>query len=281
MNKTLYKAIRLGQQGIPVFFCSFSKRPTLPGGFHNAVTDEAAIRALFEKAPGTLIGVPTGGRFVVVDPDLQHRTARQWWKANKDKLPATRRHRTKSGGWHLLFRPHPDFRHGTTVAPNVDTRGLGGYVIWWPAEELEVVNPGTIAAVPDWILAAMPPPERDLPLNKVCNTNFSPTPIDAYLAQQTSPENRFGGILQTMACAKIGERQKLAFWCFNRTCEMIREGLLDHTDALGALADVALSTGLAANQVDKSCAASNARCSHEPLSKNKRCCEGERRSRRT
>src|SRR5262249_8499003 len=160
MNTTLHKAIRLGQQGVPVFFCSFSKRPTLPGGFHNAVTDEAAIRALYEKAPGPLIGVPTGHRFVVVDPDLQHRAARQWWKVNQDKLPSTRRHRTMSGGWHLLFRPHPDFRHGTVVAPNVDTRGLGGYVIWWPSEGFEVVNPNILADVPDWILAALPPADH-------------------------------------------------------------------------------------------------------------------------
>ena len=97
MHATLHKAIRLGQQGIPVFFCSFSKRPTLPGGFHNAVAAEAAIRALYEKAPGPLIGVPTGHQFVVVDPDLQHRAARQWWKANKERLPVTRRHRTMSG----------------------------------------------------------------------------------------------------------------------------------------------------------------------------------------
>ena len=152
MNDTLRKAIRLGQQGIPVFFCSFSKRPTLAGGFYNAVTDEAAIRALYEKAPGPLIGVPSGHRFVVIDPDLQHRAARHWWKANKDRLSATRRHRTMSGGWHILFRPHPDFRHGTTVAQNVDTRAAGGYVIWWPAEGYEIVNPGALADVPDWIL---------------------------------------------------------------------------------------------------------------------------------
>jgi hypothetical protein len=229
MHATLHKAIRLGQQGISVFFCSFSKRPTLPGGFHNAVTDEAAIRALYEKAPGPLIGVPTGHRFVVIDPDLQHRAARQWWQANKDKLPITRRHRTMSGGWHILFRPHPDFRHGVTVAPNVDTRGAGGYVVWWQAEGFEVVNPDALAEVPDWILAAMPPPD----IKRTC-TLSPPTPIEVYLAQQASPENRFGGILKTMACAKIGERQKLAFWCFNRTCDMIREGLLDHTDALTA-----------------------------------------------
>jgi hypothetical protein len=194
--------------------------------------------------------VPTGHRFVVVDPDLQHRAARQWWKSNKDRLPITRRHRTMSGGWHILFRPHLDFRHGTTVAPNVDTRGLGGYVIWWPAEGFEVINPGALAEVPEWILAAMPPPERELPLNKGSdNTLVSPTPIEIYLEQQTSPDAAFGGILRTMAGAQPGEKQKLAFWCANRTCELIRDGLLDRHDALEALTDVALSTGLAPQRV--------------------------------
>ena len=199
MHATLHKAIRLGQQGIPVFFCSFSKRPTLPGGFHNAVAAEAAIRALYEKAPGPLIGVPTGHRFVVVDPDLQHRAARQWWKANKERLPVTRRHRTMSGGWHILFRPHPDFRHGVTVAPNVDTRSGGGYCIWWPAQGFEVLNPGALADVPDLILAALPPPEPTHTRCRGLTAAPTPTPVEIYLAQQTSPETRFGGILKTMA----------------------------------------------------------------------------------
>ena len=41
----------------------------------------------------------------------------------------------------------------------------------------------------------------------------------------------------------------MAFWCANRTCEMIRDGVLERSDALVALADVALSTGLPEKQV--------------------------------
>ena len=52
-----------------------------------------------------------------------------------------------------------------------------------------------------------------------------------------------------MARARNGERQSLAFWCANRTCEMIRDGVLERSDALVALADVALSTGLPEKQV--------------------------------
>ena len=155
---TLEKAIRLAAAGLPVFFCSRSKRPTLEGGFHNATTDPAQIKFLYDKAPGDLIGVPCGIKFDVIDPDLQHRPAREWWKANKDRLPPTRMHRTGSGGWHLLFKSHPDFCTGATVHANVDTRGLGGYIIWWPAEGHTVVNPQMLADVPDWIIAAMPEP---------------------------------------------------------------------------------------------------------------------------
>ena len=43
----LDKAISLAQRGLPVFFCSRSKRPTLPGRFHNATTDVAALHLLY------------------------------------------------------------------------------------------------------------------------------------------------------------------------------------------------------------------------------------------
>lgn len=54
-----------------------------------------------------------------------------------------------------------------------------------------------------------------------------------------------------MARARQGERQSLTFWCAQRTCELIRDGRLHRADALGALTDVALSTGLPARQVNE------------------------------
>jgi hypothetical protein len=247
---TLDKALRLAEVGLPVFFCGRSKRPTLDGGFHNATTDPAQIKFLYKTAPGDLIGVPCGIKFVVVDPDLQHRPARQWWKANKDHLPVTRMHRTGSGGWRVLFKPHPDFRTGVTVHANVDTRGLGGYVIWWPAEGHTIVNPHTLADVPDWILKAMPEPVHgDIAILGVRRTTPA-TPLETYLANSAPPEAVFAGILRKLAKAQPGEKQSLTFWCANRTAEMIRDGKLDH-DALAAIADVALFTGLAPRRVNE------------------------------
>jgi Bifunctional DNA primase/polymerase, N-terminal len=246
----LEKAIRLAERGLPAFFCGRSKRPTLEGGFHNATTDVATLRLHHEKAGGDLIGVPCGQKFVVIDPDLQHRAARQWLKENKDRIPVTRTHRTASGGLHFLFKPHPAFRHGVTVHDNVDTRGDGGYVIWWPAEGLPVYNANIIADAPGWIIEAMPAalPREERGIAVVDPT----TPLGAYLASAddvASPEATFAGVLRKMASARQGERQCLAFWCANRTFELIRDGGLDHADAVAALEDVALSTGLHQRQV--------------------------------
>jgi hypothetical protein len=245
---SLDKAISLAQRGLPVFFCSRSKRPTLEGGFYNATTDIAALRLLYEKAPGDLIGVPCGLKFVVVDPDLQHRAARQWLKSNKRRIAVTRTHRTASGGLHFFFKPHRRFRTNIAVHQNVDTRGLGSYIIWWPAEGLPVFNRNALAEVPDWIIDAMPP---EPPRRHRCDIMIDQpaTPIDSYLAEVSSPEAAFTGILKKMASARPGVRQCLAFWCANRTFELIREGGLDHDDAIQALEQVALSTGLEPRQV--------------------------------
>jgi hypothetical protein len=245
---TLEKAMRLAEAGLPVFFCSRSKRPTLDGGFHNATTDPVQIRFLYDKAPGDLIGVPCGIKFDVVDPDLQHRPAREWWKANKHRIPPTRMHRTASGGWHLLFKPHPDFRTGVTVHANVDTRALGGYVIWWPAEGHAVVNAHALAEIPDWILKAMPEPSVHDARFTTAVVNRQSTPLESYLANTAPPEAVLAGILRKLASAQPGEKQRLTFWCANRAAEMIRDGKLER-DALAAVADVALFTGLAPRRV--------------------------------
>jgi hypothetical protein len=242
----LDKALALARRRLPVFFCGRSKRPTLEGAFHNASVNPDHLRFLYEKAPGDLIGVPCGHKFVVIDPDLQYRAARAWLKANKHRIPVTRTHRTKHGGLHFLFKPHADFRTNITVHPHVDTRGLGSYLIWWPAEGLPVYHPNILAEVPDWIIAAMP-----TPFVQTVTVSGPPSPLETYLARIASPEAAFAGILRKMAGARPGERQALAFWCANRTCELILAGQLHREDALAVLATVAMTTGLAPRQVNE------------------------------
>jgi hypothetical protein len=68
-------------------------------------------------------------------------------------------HITRSGGQHLLFQPDVRVRCTTgKIARRIDTRGIGGYAIWWPACGLEVLHGEALEPVPNWILKALEPP---------------------------------------------------------------------------------------------------------------------------
>ena len=146
---------------LPIFPCDNDKRPFTAHGFNDASTDPDLIRRWWTRWPDALIGVPTGIKFCVIDVDLQHPEAQEWY--GRANLPVTRTHVTSSGGRHLLFQPHDEFRCSAgKIWKHVDTRGRGGYIIWWPAEGLEVLHAGTVAEVPGWIIAKLnpPPPPR-------------------------------------------------------------------------------------------------------------------------
>src|SRR5262245_2185654 len=135
---SLHHALALARQAVPVFPCNpLNKAPLIAKeeggkGYKDATTDVAVIRIWWTRWPNALIGVPTGPRFVVVDVDLQHIEAQEWFATAE--LPETRTHFTRSGGRHLLFRPQPQIRCSTgKIWPHVDTRGKGGFIIWWPA----------------------------------------------------------------------------------------------------------------------------------------------------
>jgi hypothetical protein len=148
--------------GLPVFPCCAEKRPTCPHGFQAATRDPDAIRNLWRRHPGALIGVPTGvaSGIDVLDIDPRH-GGHLWLDRNADRLPATRTHRTRSAGWHLLFACDGRLRNSAgRIAVGIDVRATGGYVIWWPASGLAVDHPDTLATWPDWLLAILLPPPR-------------------------------------------------------------------------------------------------------------------------
>lgn len=150
------------RENLPVFPCSEAKTPAISKkkggrGFLDASSDEVEVRRLFGLAPAAkMVGVPTGpdSGFDVLDLDYRH-GAGAWEMENAHRLPETRIHSTVHGGRHMLFRHSPGVRNSASkkeLAPGVDVRGDGGYVIYPPSLGYVVIHESDIAPWPDWLL---------------------------------------------------------------------------------------------------------------------------------
>jgi hypothetical protein len=98
-----------------------------------------------------LVGVPTGSAngFDVVDIDPKN-GGDQWYRENFDAIPLTQCHETRSGGIHLFFRP-AGVKLKSRIAPGVDIKSTGGYIIWWEREGLPIED-WPICEWPNWLL---------------------------------------------------------------------------------------------------------------------------------
>ena len=173
MTNFAERAAPVVAQGMPVFPCwekpngkhPNGKNPRTAHGFKDATTDAGQIAAWAEQWPDALVGVPTGklsGLFVL-DVDVKNgKDGFATLKAKGWKLPATRTHRTKNGdGAHYLFRA-PDGivlkSSASNLGDGLDTRGAGGYIIWWPAHGFAVEHDDTVAEVPPYLMDALQAP---------------------------------------------------------------------------------------------------------------------------
>ena len=129
---------------LPHFPCAHDKTPLTAHGFYDAQRD-------CDHSSWPLVGVRTGATSGIdvldVDPE-----GMAWLAQNEGRLPLTRRHRTQRG-LHLLFAHASGLRSSTgRIAPGVDVRAEGGFVIWWPREGYAVVNEDCLAGWPEWLL---------------------------------------------------------------------------------------------------------------------------------
>jgi hypothetical protein len=242
-------AHQLARDGLPVFPCKNlpgqegDKHPLTARGFYDASTNPNHIGNWWWRWPDALVGVPAGERFVVLDLDLQHQEAADWWAEHRESIPLTRRHHTRSGGMHLLFRPHRAVRCTSgKIHPHIDTRGHGGYIIWWPAEGHVVEHADQLAEVPDFIINTLTAQKADLQPRKrsILLAFHQPSPAEI--------EARLDGIVRTIACAPNGQRNSSAYWGACRLAEMVNDGCLGREDAIELVIEAASRTGLAAHE---------------------------------
>ncbi len=158
-------AIWLTKLGIACFPCNENKSPACPRGFNDATKDEFALRNLWHMYPGTLVGVPTGSGWGISILDVDPRNGGDKWLVSfASFLPLTQTHYTRSGGYHFLFKHSHGMRCSNgQIAPGIDIKADGGYIIWWPAKNLPISNLNIIAEWPQWLLdKLLPPPSKPM-----------------------------------------------------------------------------------------------------------------------
>jgi hypothetical protein len=196
--------------GYAVFPCNDDKRPTLKDWPNRAASDAATIETLFRNHYGPLIAVVCGRRsgVSVLDVDQKHPEGVAWWQETHSLLLPTRTFRTRSGGLHLFMRHRSGVKNTQAkIAPGVDTRGDGGFVIYWFATGLECLDQSSPAEWPSWLLAEIAP---------------APASKRVYQTAATDTGRAVDGILRRLRNARDGERNGVLFWAACRLDELHR-----------------------------------------------------------
>jgi hypothetical protein len=161
-NKMLQAALTYAARGWRVFPVAAGKKtPRTTNGFHDATTDETAIRLWWEGKPHLNVGLATGavsgvwaldvdgepGAASVMDLEQLH-----------GELPDTLTFRTPRGGRQHLFSlpPGVTITSAVGILPGIDVRGDGGYSVVPPSTRPEgayaFVRDVPIAAPPGWLV---------------------------------------------------------------------------------------------------------------------------------
>jgi hypothetical protein len=243
IDRTLGAALALR---MPVFPVGVDKSPACPRGFLAATTEHAAIRDLWRRHPGPLVGVRTGAAsgLDVLDVDgPRHPDAAEWFAKRRDRLPATRIHRTRSGGLHVLFQHRPSMRcwAGRPV-PGIDGRADNGFVVWWPTAGVRVECDAPLAAWPEWLVAELAP---DPPRHRSVPPSIEPSrKSSAYFAAALRHAVR------RIATAPIGVRNDTLNAEAFGIARLVAAGGLGDQEAADALAAAAVEAGLQDREIE-------------------------------
>lgn len=130
----LNAALWYAGQGLLVFPCRPGlKTPATRHGFKEATTDTAQIMTWWQQWPDANIGLPTGHQFDVLDIDgpTGYQSLVQLRIRGLLDEP-TLGNATTPHGTHFYYAPSGD-GNTTALAPGIDYRGIGGYVLAAPS----------------------------------------------------------------------------------------------------------------------------------------------------
>jgi bifunctional DNA primase/polymerase-like protein/primase-like protein len=154
----LSAALKLASAGLAVFPCRVrDKRPATENGLKDATVSHDQITAWWTEQPDCNIAIATGAvsKIFVVDVDGPDAA----FELQRLNLPATVEAATARGK-HLYFKyPSTPIRNTAgKIAPGIDTRGDGGYVLAPPSihpsgARYRWTGARTVAAAPDQLIA--------------------------------------------------------------------------------------------------------------------------------
>lgn len=132
-------ALWYAEQGLRVFPLQPGTKIPLKGGHGclDATSDPEQIRAWWARVPDANIGIATGHLVDVVDIDgpKGQKSRGEFWEdifAQVDADSVGKVLTPSPGGMHV-FVPATGDGNGTNIAPSVDYRGVGGYVVAPPS----------------------------------------------------------------------------------------------------------------------------------------------------
>jgi len=235
-SKIVDKALQLARRGLPVFPCLPDKSPATTNGYKAASKDPEQVMSWDWR--DRLIGVPTGSRsgLAVLDIDFRH-GGDVWLEAHKKRLWA-RVHSTRSGGLHVLYRHQEGLRNSAgLIAPGVDVRGEGGYIIWWPSHGCVVIDFLPLDGLPPW-------PEWLITPKRECRYTSKP-------GQVIGDPFQVAVLTKFVRESREGERNNRLFWAACRLAEMTFERSNHLANAAVKLRDAALAVGLSGQEAER------------------------------
>ncbi|HPH40497.1 MAG TPA: phage/plasmid primase, P4 family [Candidatus Fermentibacter daniensis] len=152
----LQAALGYAAGGWFVFPCNAAKAPLIRGGFKSATLDEQTITGWWGRWPNAAIGISAGpSHLLVFDADKKHGTDgvmffEEFCREREIELAGAFITATPSGGRHYIYcydhSINPISSSVGRVAPGVDVRGEGGYIIVPPS----VISTGSYECLSEW-----------------------------------------------------------------------------------------------------------------------------------
>ena len=245
-------ALAYAARGFPVFPClPRAKEPAITRGFHAATTNPETIRRLWLIADRN-IGIATGmaSRVWILDVDGEDGEASlRGLEAKHGALPATWESLTARGR-HVWFRcDSPVPCSAGKVAPGVDVRGDGGYVVVPPsihpcgrAYVWSVDRADELAVAPEWLLhLARKKPAPTISQRAIANMRgrvASPGPYG-----QAALDYECAALAATAPGGRNHQLNRSAFSLF----QLVAGGELDRNAVVNCLIDACDRNGLIAD----------------------------------